>query len=94
MHGFLRTSTFLLSLVFLAVATAGWVLWPRDVSPLAAPLPLAQGDQEIAWLYPATNTAAWERFVFAVKQLGNNSGEGDDALSFTIGDQAFPRSRR
>ncbi len=33
-----------------------------------APLPVAAGDREIVWLYPATNPAAWERFVAAVRR--------------------------
>ncbi|CAN5145183.1 hypothetical protein BH10PLA2_BH10PLA2_02740 [soil metagenome] len=90
MHAFFRTSTFLLTLVFTALALAGWALWPRDVSPTAVPLPLGPDDQEIVWLYPATNTAAWERFVYAVKDLGNGKGEEAEALSFAIHDLAFP----
>jgi hypothetical protein len=33
-----------------------------------APLPVAGGDAEIVWLYAATNPAAWERFVAAVRR--------------------------
>jgi hypothetical protein len=33
-----------------------------------APLAVAPGDHEIVWLYPATNPAAWERFVAAVRR--------------------------
>jgi hypothetical protein len=32
------------------------------------PLPVADNDTEIAWLYPASNLASWERFVAAVQQ--------------------------
>ncbi|HEV8059498.1 MAG TPA: hypothetical protein VGP68_06480, partial [Gemmataceae bacterium] len=91
MHGFLRTSTLVLMFVFLAVALAGWNLWPREAGPMAVPLPVAANEQEIAWLYPATNTAAWERFVYAVKDLAQSKGDEEDALSFVIGDQAFPQ---
>ena len=90
MHGFLRTSTLVLMFVLLAVALAGWILWPRDVGPMAAPLPVAADEQEIAWLYPATNTAAWERFVYAVQELSKGKGEDEDPLSYVVGDQAFP----
>src|SRR5262245_12753910 len=31
--------------------------------------PVPAGDQEIAWLNPATNAVAWERFVAAVYRL-------------------------
>src|SRR5580658_9745539 len=91
MHGFLRTSSLVLMFVFLAVALAGWNLWPRDAGPMAVPLPVTANEQEIAWLYPATNTAAWERFVYAVKDLAQTKGDEEDALSFVIGDQAFPQ---
>jgi hypothetical protein len=90
MQVFFRTSTLLLMLVFAAVVAAGWLLWPRDVSPTALPLPLAADEQEIVWLYPATNTAAWERFVYAIKDLGDGKGQGSDELTFAIADQAFP----
>ena len=90
MYGFLRASTLFLIFVILAVASAAWILWPRDASPMAVPLPVAADEQEIAWLYPATNTAAWERFVYAVKDLANDQGGKEDPLSFEIGDQAFP----
>ena len=90
MHGLLRTSTLVLVFVFSAVALAGWILWPRDIGAMAAPVPVAPDEQEIAWLYPATNTAPWERFVFAVKDLAKGKGEGEDSLSYQIADQAFP----
>jgi hypothetical protein len=86
MRGFLRTSTLLL----LGFSLAAWVLWPRDVGALAAPLPVAADEQEIVWLYPATNTAAWERFVYAVKDLDKSQAAEEDVLSYVVSDQAFP----
>jgi hypothetical protein len=62
---FLRPA-FLLTLAC-ALAGAGVVLlWPaqRDFTR-----PVPAGDQEVAWLNPATNTVAWERFVAAVHRL-------------------------
>src|SRR3954466_8026583 len=89
MHGVLRTSTLVLTCVSLVVALAAW-LWPRDVGPMAAPLPVASDEQEIVWLYPATNTAAWERFVYAVKDLDKSPDAEEDALAYVVSDQAFP----
>jgi hypothetical protein len=34
-------------------------------------LPVADGDREIVWLYPATAAANWERFVAAVRRTGD-----------------------
>jgi hypothetical protein len=44
----------------------------RGDAPLTrpTPLPVQEGDSEIVWLYPATNTTAWERFVAAVEKTG------------------------
>jgi hypothetical protein len=35
----------------------------------AVPKAIKSGDQEIVWLYPATNTANWERFVSAARRF-------------------------
>jgi hypothetical protein len=48
------------------------MLWPIGEAALvgrAVIRPLASGDQEIAWLNPATSAVAWERFVAAVHRL-------------------------
>jgi hypothetical protein len=50
----------------LTLSAAALVLWPRATDNRASPQPVAEGDQEVVWLYAATNTAAWERFVTAV----------------------------
>src|SRR5262249_23957646 len=86
----LQSSTLILLGLSGAVAMAAWALWPRDGGPLAAPLPVASDEQEVVWLYPATNTAAWERFVYAVKDLDKSQDAEEDALSYVISDQAFP----
>ena len=90
MRRFLQSTTLVLLGLAGAVALAATALWPRHASPLATPLPVAGDEQEIVWLYPATNTAAWERFVYAVKDLGKSQDAEEDALSYVISDQAFP----
>ena len=47
-------------------------------------------DYEIAWLYPATNTATWERFVAAMRRRKKHQQGRDDSVDFEIGDAAFP----
>src|SRR5579884_4061219 len=51
----------------LAVGAAALVLWPRAVETGPHPLPVADGEQEVVWLYPATAASSWERFVTAVQ---------------------------
>jgi hypothetical protein len=51
------------------LALAALVVFPFDRSEgRPQPLPVAVGEQEIAWLYPATNTTSWERLTTAVQQ--------------------------
>src|SRR5579884_578370 len=51
----------------LAVGAAALVLWPRAADTGPHPLPVADGEQEIVWLYSATSASSWERFVTAVQ---------------------------
>lgn len=48
-------------LVLIAVAAALTQLLRKSSS--ARPMPVPEGDQEIAWFHTATNAATWERFV-------------------------------
>src|SRR5262245_65245334 len=58
------------------------------------PLPVGPGEQEVAWLFPATNTTTWERLATAVQQARDrlqerfpgleweqDSAEGSSALT-------------
>lgn len=55
--------------LILLVAAAGVVLLPgQHGAPSPTPLPLADGEQEIVWLYPATSIPTWERLASAVHQ--------------------------
>jgi hypothetical protein len=52
------------------------------------PVPVAPGDREIVWLYPATNAAAWERFIAALRR----TAERLPGLQAQIGAQTYPRN--
>src|SRR5262249_59963271 len=62
---------------------------PAPSRPTLAPV--RDGEYEIAWLYPATNTAAWERFVAAVGRSGERLRADHPGLTAAIGPTAFPR---
>jgi hypothetical protein len=52
-----------------AAALVFWPLVAGTPASRAVPRLVPTGDQEIAWLDPATNTVGWERFVAAVHRL-------------------------
>jgi hypothetical protein len=54
------------------------------------PLPVAEGTREVAWLYPATNAADWERFVTAVRRIGDRLREQNPDMTVIDGPEAFP----
>src|SRR3954467_1743046 len=71
-----------------AVALVGWSLWEGTAATQAVAQPLRDGDQEIAWLYAATNAAAWERFVTAVRRVQDDCPD----LALLVNDtEASPR---
>jgi hypothetical protein len=73
----------------LLVGAAALLLWPPPKQTKPTPLPVADGDVEIAWLYGATNASAWERFVTAVKRAAERlSRDGGKVVAETDG--AFP----
>ena len=59
---------------------------------LTRPVPLSvpAGDHEIVWLYPATNTAAWERFVAAVRLASDRLRADHPGLAVPDSAEAFP----
>src|SRR2546427_6278667 len=88
MKWLLRPSILVLVLFALAASAAALALWPRTPVNRALPLSLPAGDQEIVWLYPATNAVPWERFVsaFELAQEADSS-----AAAFTVDKHnAFP----
>src|SRR5208282_2268270 len=76
MNGLFRPSILAIVSIALAISAIVLVLWPRAPENRAVPLPVDEGDQEIVWLYAATNAVPWERFVeatgSAVQRLAKN----------------------
>jgi hypothetical protein len=62
----------LIAVSALLVGAAGLVLLPHGQGGAPVPLPVRPGEQEIAWLYPATSATNWERFASAVRQATEN----------------------
>ena len=99
MNGFrkrLRGQWFRLLLVVLSLGLiAGGVAVMFQSTPASAakpaPLPVAANEFEIVWLYGATNTSAWERFVAAVQLIGERLRAQNANLEVEAGAPAFPR---
>jgi hypothetical protein len=66
MRWLLRPSTLVALSVLLAAGAVALVSLPRSTENRAIPQPLPEGDQEVVWLFAATNATPWERFVAAV----------------------------
>ncbi len=78
--------TILVALVVVAVA----VMQGMPVSARPVPLPVTGKDREIVWLYPATNAAAWERFVTSVGRAAKRLRDDHPGLEAHVGPTAFP----
>jgi hypothetical protein len=78
--------------VLLALIVGGVTVWfrfrPEPTGPV--PLPVAPGDREIVWLYQATGTANWERFVTAVQLTADRLRDELPGVRAEIDDRAFP----
>ena len=70
MKRLLRPSILLLLLTLTAVGAAFWVFEKTAIPTRPGPLPVGDGDREIAWLYSATGIVNWQRFVEALEKLG------------------------
>jgi len=91
MKRLLRPSILLVVLFGLATSAAALALWPRAPVNRAWPLAVPEGDQEVVWLYSATNAVPWERFVFALKLARSERAEHSPASAFAVDDHnAFP----
>jgi hypothetical protein len=77
------------SVVLVAAAALVFRTGPGLGKPV--PQPLREGDMEIVWLYPATNTSAWERFVSAVRRAGEQLRPDFPALVVPDPGAAFPQ---
>src|SRR5262245_18806819 len=82
MRSLLRPAAVMIVLGLLAVAAGIWIFQAalRPIEPTA--LPVKAGDQEVAWLYHATATAVWQRFVQAAAEVTEVPVNAD---------RAFPR---
>jgi hypothetical protein len=77
------------SVVLVAAAALVFRAGPGIGRPV--PLPLREGDTEIVWLYPATNTSAWERFVSAVRRAHEELRRDFPGLPVPDDAAAFPQ---
>jgi hypothetical protein len=77
------------SLAALVIGAAVVVFHPPGAAGRPEPLPVAANDTEIAWLYPASNLASWERFVAAAQQTAERLRSSYPDLEVQM-DGAFP----
>jgi hypothetical protein len=84
--------TILIALCAAAVVGAAAVVFQAN-PPANRPTPLrvADGDQEVAWLYPATGAANWERFVTAIRRAGDHLRADHPGLTVDEGPTVFPQ---
>ena len=67
------------------LALATLVVFPFDRGEgRPQPLPVAAGEQEIVWLYPATSTTSWERLTTAVQQACKSLAETYPGLEMEL----------
>ena len=91
MKWLLRPSSLIFVSMALALGAATLALWPRIPANRALPLAVDRDDREIVWLYAATNSAPWERFVSAIRVARDRLEKESGALGFEIDDcNAFP----
>lgn len=91
MNRLLRPSILVLVSAGLTLGAIAYVFWPRPLENRAVPLPLAAGDQELVWLYAATNAAPWERLITAVGNVVARQRQEGSAGSLRLDDSgAFP----
>jgi hypothetical protein len=87
-----RPSILLAALAAVVIGAAVAIFWPQTGQLRPTPLPVAEGDHEIVWLYTATNAASWERFVAAVRRSAGRLQQDQPGLQPDINDaNAFPR---
>ena len=81
MKWLLRPSNLMLLFAVLVAGAAFWVYETTTMPSKPAPLPLEDGDLEIAWLNAATSASTWQRFVQAV----------EDVTHVKASEEAYPR---
>jgi hypothetical protein len=90
MRRLFRPSVVVALLAFVVVGAAAVVFQAAPPANRPAPLAVAPGDHEIAWLYPAINATNWERFVTAVRRSGERLRSDYPDLRVEDGPAAFP----
>ncbi|MFO0815402.1 MAG: hypothetical protein U0796_19475 [Gemmatales bacterium] len=86
-----RLVTFVVILLGILLLSAGLyltVLGPAATMTTVSVAAIKPGDQEAAWLHPATNIATWERFVAGLKELPDVSI--DDTAAFPEDSMKLP----
>ena len=84
------------SLIGVALGVGLWTTWMRPPSHLPKPLPVPEGDQEIAWLNNTSAGETWSLFVIGVKRTEmpvNGAASGlsvDDSNAFPEQSTAIP----
>jgi hypothetical protein len=83
----------LLIALSVALVAGGLFLVLHSTAPPVGPVPLPVGDgeQEIAWLYTATGASAWERFVAAAKRADDRLQEDFPGAQTQVTAATFPR---
>ncbi len=74
--------------VGLLVTATGFLLYPGHA--LLRPVAVGAGEQEIAWLYPATPPASWNRFIMALARAEKELAVIVPGLRVRIDGRTFP----
>lgn len=91
MKPLLRPSWVSLCVAALTGVAVWLVLRPEATTGRAVPLPLPEGDQELVWLYPATNAANWQRLVTAAGRAASRLNAERPEFGLTVEESAaFP----
>jgi hypothetical protein len=90
MPRFFRPTLLVALLAVIVVGAAAVVFQAAPPANRPTPLAVADGDREIAWLYPATSASNWERFVTAVRQSAERLRGPQSGLRVVDGPATFP----
>lgn len=82
------TWVILLVVVALLTVVIAFVFYPGPT--LLVPLPVRAGEQEIAWLYPATAPTSWNRFIMALARAEPTLAQAIPGLRVRIDERTFP----
>lgn len=86
-----RLITIIVILLVIGLVGAGLYLiihGPEGTMTQVKVADIAYGDQEVAWLHPATNIATWERFVAGLREI--TSVSVDDSAAFPNDSMKLP----